>query len=430
MATPTPDPTVHINMLEPLAPQLAPAPRTATTLSLTGETPTDAQWAELGTHFPSIHTLATDSGWNEDLNDAAIPPGWPLRKLVLGSACGEVCRSGWVVRGRVAHLVLDCTAGLRFEGPRTGELVEAGREEGKEEGEGWNGVRVTWVPDLVERWMREKYGEGGEEESRLRTLEIVHNDVHDTLWRYVLAHPRLIDPVRTLSLVAISVNDLNMASEDVLEQVLPQLEELRTLVLVLSDIYRDRERLPRLFKCLPKTLRTLRFRSSVSLAREEVFQRWLDAFGNPEFLPELETLSFVLDLEDGEQRRREEEEWEEKQKTKVDEEDSNEHEESSASEASADDSEPESQSNQEDVDGEKEDADSTMEVSAPPAAATKPPKVSDETLAQAKKACERLRRVAESRGIKVEPFGGAWNKEFTGLDRKHLRVDERWKTIV
>ncbi|KAL1621642.1 hypothetical protein SLS56_009112 [Neofusicoccum ribis] len=138
---------------------------------------------------------------------------------------------------------------------------------------------------------------------------------------------------------------------------------------------------------------------------------------------------FVLDLEDGEQRRREEEEWEEKQRTKVDEEDSNEDEESSTSEASVDDSEPESQSNQEGVDDGKEDADSTMEVSAPPAAATKPPKVSDETLAQAKKACERLDRVAESRGIKVEPFGGAWNKEFTGLDRKHLRVDARWEEL-
>ncbi|KAE9392437.1 hypothetical protein BT96DRAFT_887999 [Gymnopus androsaceus JB14] len=400
-------------MSSPLPAQLATASRETTHLNLEEDIPSDSDWALLSSHFTSVTHLYMDSGWNEELGDAGIPLHWPLEKITIGSACGDVCTSPWIVEGRAKHLVFCYTAGLRFEGPTTNELLKGNNEAiatGEKEAMKAGNVTLTWVPDLARDWLREKYAKdqdennGKDEETTsvtdtppLRILEIIGNDVHDTLFRYVLAHPSLIDPVETLNLVAPSPYDLDVAPQNILHQVLPQLKAMKTLVLTVGDNYSSRELLPDLVGCLPPNLDFLRFRSSVSIATADpaLFDsKWVQAFADPTFLPNLKSLSFVLDLKDGEEDRKENEEYQ------------------TAAEAEA-------------------------------------------VLAQAKRACERLWRAAEGRGVVVEPWSVVqsrrkpWElptvsesdedskKEFKaesrlgeGLELTGIKpVDERWEKL-
>lgn len=447
MAQAGPQNGVKLDLSAALAPQLAHAPRDAPALTLEQETPTNEHWALLAQHFSSVTDLHMDSGWNEELNDADIPLHWPLQRLTLSSACGEVCRSPWIVEGRVPHLVLNYTAGLRFEGPTTKELCRANDEaikEGVKEGpEERGGIKITFVPDLVDEWMEKKYSKKdgssadaeGEEEgqpaSRLRKLEIIYNDVRDMLYRYVLAHPSLIDPVQELSLIAKSKYDMSACDEQILEKLLPQLEKLQTLVLVLGDHYRDREQLPNFFKSFPPNLETLHFQSSVSLAGDEVISKWVEAFQDPSFLPKLKKLSFVLDLEDGERERWETEEWERKHANDDNETGKEEEDDaaSSSSEESVDDTKKEPTEEPEGATGEtQENTEQSVETedeTTEAAPKKPPPKVSDEALAKAKRACERVERAAESRGVNIEPFMGEWRQEFTRV----TSLDERWDAL-
>lgn len=257
---------VELDMLEPVEPQLKDAPRDAERLSLEKEIPSDAHWDLLSNHFTSVKHLSMDSGWNEELNDEKIPLHWPLEKLTVSSSCGEVCKSPWILDGRVPHLVLNYTAGLRFEGPTTTELIRANddaRAAAETPASNPSGVvTLTWVPDLVNDWMAEKYASENNPpvdaaaavaapQPRLHTLEIIHNDARDTLFRYALARPCALTALTTLSLVARSQHDLHRAPPRVLEDLFPQLVGLHTLVLVLGDHYRDRGAAAGVFPLLP-----------------------------------------------------------------------------------------------------------------------------------------------------------------------------------
>ncbi|OJD37906.1 uncharacterized protein BKCO1_5000111 [Diplodia corticola] len=459
----SPQTVVKLDMTAHLEPQLEHAPQDAENLHLDEEIPTNDAWVSLSKHFTSVKDLHMDSGWNEELNDRDIPLHWPLEKLTISSACGEVCRSPWIVQGKVPHLVLDYTAGLRFEGPTTAELTAANNDaikkrEKDESPHKVGDIQITFVPDLVAEWMRKKYADDdgdnnkGENEptteapppptpSNLRTLEIIYNDARDTLYRYVLAHPTLIDPVQTLSLIAKSKHDLSIGDERILEDLLPQLTHLTALVLVLGDHYRDREQLPAFFKHFPPNVETLRFQSSVSLAREEVVvERWVDAFGDPEFLPRLKRLSFVLDLEDGEGERRENEEWERLHPQRDGEEEEEEKEvdddvagkdaktgedDASSSPSEESDNGAEGSKDPDEVKQDTAESAETAEKTAPAPVQKPPPNVSDEVLARAKRACERVERAAESRGVIIDSFMGVWRQGFTGL----THVDYRWDNL-
>ncbi|KAJ7651734.1 hypothetical protein DFH06DRAFT_1475743 [Mycena polygramma] len=444
-----PKKVVELDMNKPLQEQLTSAPRDADALRLDKDIPTDADWDLLSDHFMSVKDLSMDSGYRERLNDEKIPLHWPLEKLTISSSCGEVCRSPWILEGRVPHLVFNYTCGLRFEGPTMDELFEAHRAAGKVEPRKAGGpITVVYGPALAEAWLRDKHANKDQQndetvaaaadedgqKSQLKTLEIIHNDARDTLFRYVLAHPNLIDPAETLNIDASSRNDLLLAPERILEDVFPQLVQLRTLVLVLGDHYDNRAQLSDFFQYLPPNLRVLRFRSSVSLAaNEDVVERWVKAFADPAFLPGLERLSFVLDLVDGEEEKMAweessrrpgkavtEAEWEESRKVAVTEEESN------VDGATS----PCDERTKAEGKGPGEDAgDGTVRPleGAAPAAPTIRTGPSDESLARAKRACERVHRAAESRGVEVQPFTGEWNTEFAGIKRKP--IDERWENL-
>ncbi|GAB1204302.1 hypothetical protein APSETT445_002952 [Aspergillus pseudonomiae] len=304
---------------EDLIAQLKSIPSDITALRIEEETPSDKEWAILGSHFTNIQSLELESGYNEELNDKELPLHWPLKRCKILSACGEVTQTPHIRQGRMSHLILFLTSGLRFEGPTSKELSKAHSQaiaRGEEKAhyitvrEGTpeeKKIEVTWIPELAGKWMNNKYK--GKEELQLeednhppptinlRTLEILENDAIDTFCRMALALPHLIENLTTLNLRSTHCLDFQFLHESMIQQLLPQLSRLETLKLSIGEVFTDESRLPTLYKWLPPNISTLRFRGPASLTKSTEWNNWVQAFAERDFLPNLKQLSFVLDLE-------------------------------------------------------------------------------------------------------------------------------------
>ncbi|KAK2736652.1 hypothetical protein FQN57_000589 [Myotisia sp. PD_48] len=205
--------------------QLKLIPKHAQSLTITDDTPSDAEWGLLGEHFHAVKTLEAYAGFNEELNDGKIPLHWPAR--------------------------------------------------------------------------------GTKNQVNLETLELLENDALDTLDRIALGLRYLLG-VKTLNLCSTNRCDFRLTSDLIFPQVLPQLRQTDTLKFTNGETtFHKKEILPNLYKSLPPNISTLRFRGPVSLAcntstgenTNSQWEEWVSSFANPEFLPNLKHLSFILDLE-------------------------------------------------------------------------------------------------------------------------------------
>ncbi len=139
---------------------------------IAGACPRSEQWDTIASHFTNVTKLYLDSGFEEDWHDSRFPENWELDMLVVGSAGSEVVQTPIITEGRVRHLALALTTGLRFEGPTTEELVEQFLQDvdsGKEETDyvvvPRRGVRVPIIstPLLATSWMERTYAGADEE---------------------------------------------------------------------------------------------------------------------------------------------------------------------------------------------------------------------------------------------------------------------------
>ncbi|KAL4796687.1 hypothetical protein BDV19DRAFT_387878 [Aspergillus venezuelensis] len=78
---------------ETLLAQLRDIPKDASNLSITEDTPSDTEWNILSAHFIAVRELEMSTGFNEELNDSKMPIHWPIEKMELADACGEVTKS-------------------------------------------------------------------------------------------------------------------------------------------------------------------------------------------------------------------------------------------------------------------------------------------------------------------------------------------------
>lgn len=258
-----------------------------------------------------------ESGFNEELNDKLIPEHWQIERLLISSSCGEKICSPFVLEGRVKHLILLLTSGLRFEGPTPSELSRANKEaieRGEAEAhyvtvrEGTpdeRKIQIVSLPSLVFDWLRDKYTNPDRstdpetpvpEHVNTEILEVLENDAIDTFTRMTLALPHIVTNLKTLNLRSTNGHDFNLTPADIFHQVLPQLIELKTFVFTVGDIFEEADFLPLFYEQFPPNISTLRFRGPISLAKSEHWKKWLEAFANPKYLPNLARLSFVLDL--------------------------------------------------------------------------------------------------------------------------------------
>ncbi|MCJ1350872.1 MAG: hypothetical protein MMC33_000853 [Icmadophila ericetorum] len=163
-------------VLKDLQLQLDRIPKDVEWLTVDNDTPSNSEWDLLGSHFTSVKDLHIDAGWNEKWNDEKLPLHWPLDRLVISSSIADVCRSPWIQEGRVRHLVLALTSGLGFEGPTVEELQQAHDEKIKSEEkkaqklEGGK-ITITYIPDLVHEWMKEKYSGIDQEQETKKEME-------------------------------------------------------------------------------------------------------------------------------------------------------------------------------------------------------------------------------------------------------------------
>ncbi|KAL9105616.1 MAG: hypothetical protein Q9227_009228 [Pyrenula ochraceoflavens] len=433
--------------------QLEKIPKDAKALTIEDNTPSDLQWAILGSHFTSVRDLKLIAGFHECLNDEKIPLHWPLEKLFIADSCGETFRSPWVLEGRVKHLVIFLAAFLRFEGPTTQEYIDADEkaiEQGEREQETFtvqegtdseHKVAISYVPDMVNDWMKNKYTKPANAKftvdpaeshtelpsMNIQTLEIIENDAFETMIRFLLAAKRDVGNLTTLTVRSTNTNDFNYFAPQMVQEILPQLKQLKTLVLTVGEnafgdwttnelngdntcnnqkavdaaaiTGKDFEQsgldgvsgstatrrkyegpiLSTLYRHLPPNLQALHFRGPASLTTSCAWPEWLNAFSSKNFLPDLQTLSFVLDLDVKSGKKRLESNAEKSQEEKAE------------------------------VEG----------------AETEAEKVETEKLRSAKRECERLLEGVKLRGVKVQPFIDDWSSECS-----HVRgVDERWETL-
>ncbi|KAL5333730.1 hypothetical protein BJX70DRAFT_47659 [Aspergillus crustosus] len=347
--------------------QLKDIPKDITTLTLAEDPPSNSEWDILSSHFTSVRDLTMDSGWNEDLNDRKMPLHWPLERLTLSSPCGEVIESPHILQGRVRHLVLYLTSGLRFEGPTSPELTKTYQQAiercaAEKQYLGESKIQLINTPELAVAWMKEKYTAVGEQEasaslepdnrpvegqeSRMRTLEIIENDALDTFQRMSLALPHVIQNLTSLTLHSTNiVPDFNTLDEGLFLTLLPSLTNLTTLTLSIGESFHQPSSLPALFTRLPQSLTTLHFRGPISLIQSPRWEEWIAAFKSETYLPNLQHLAFVLDLH----------------------------------------------YTQENENGLK-----------------RPKPAPEKDLCQARAACERVHEAARNRGISIQPLSGAW----------------------
>ncbi|KAF5857059.1 hypothetical protein ETB97_006303 [Aspergillus alliaceus] len=266
------------------------------------DTPSNEEWAILGSHFTNVQSLEMDTGWNEDLNDKELPLHWQLERYKLGSASGEVIGTPHIRQGRVRHLILLLTSGRPLlKGERKADYITV-REGPPEERK----IEITFIPELVQTWTYNKYS--GKQDPPLdednhppttinmRTLKIIENDAIDALCRMAIALPHLVANLTTLTIRSTHCQDFHFTNECMMQELLPQLSGLEMLRLSIGEIFENESRLPSLYTWLPPNLSTLRFRGPASLTKPPEWENWIKAFESETFLPYLRRLSFVLDL--------------------------------------------------------------------------------------------------------------------------------------
>lgn len=370
-----PDKEEEAGHKQQLISQLQNIPKNAQALRIEEDTPSDAEWSVISDHFSSVKYLEMETGFNEDLNDGKMPLHWPLERLQISSAGGEVFRSPFILDGKIKHLILLLTYGLRFEGPTSEELCRANKEaiaRGDAEAEyitmregtpEERKIEIVYVPKLVSQWMSEKYSRQGtashpvdppHNQINLEVLEILENDAIDTFSRMTVGLPHLVKNLKTLNLRSTHGFDFHYSSGEMFVEILPQLTGLQTLILSLGKVFHDEHYIPMLYKYFPPNLSVLRFRGPGSLAKSEQWKEWVESFAASEFLPNLKKLSFVLDL------------------------------------------------------GRKEETE-----------------IQECLLREAKAACNSLYAIAEKRGISIESFHDEWAEHC----KNFRQVDDRWKQL-
>ncbi|OKL55423.1 hypothetical protein UA08_09329 [Talaromyces atroroseus] len=325
--------------------QLCKIPSTIQSLKIEEDTPSDLEWSIIGEHFSNIRELEMDTGYNEGFNDRNLPLHWPIERLLISSACAERVQTRFILEGKVKHLTLLLTSGLRFEGPSSEELLRAHHQaidRGEKEPRFMTlhrgtpeerKIQVSFLPELVLDWMHdynsrfrttnertdssrgevlisEKMDLGRQKllpkevSVSLDKLETLENGAIDTFHRMTLAIPHVTLNASILNLRSTIRHDLSYTNEELFPQFLCQLAELRTLVLSVGDIFQRSSLLPELYRHFPPNLTTLRFRGPISLVQSNQWDNWLQTFGSSDYLPNLKTLSFVLDLHYEDKRRR------------------------------------------------------------------------------------------------------------------------------
>ncbi|KAL1979879.1 hypothetical protein VTN96DRAFT_5013 [Rasamsonia emersonii] len=285
--------------------QLDNIPRDCTSIIISKKTPSKEDWVLIGRHLTRITDLklsfhsSFDS--KEDLCDN-IPPHWPLKRLALVDISGQAVNTPFIIHGQVKHLLLAFTFELRFDSPTNKEFHKKNAELCKKEPAitqiyGPEGVPLREMGQkFLEAKIAEEQKQGlvsngsdalqAHQSPKLETLEIIENDAHDVLIRLLACSRKMLTCLTTFNFCSTNGYDF-YTHRTGLRDVLCVLRKLKSLTLVLGYECERPEDLTKLYTRLPQSLEKLHFRGPVSLAKSESWPEWIQAFGDPKFLPRL-----------------------------------------------------------------------------------------------------------------------------------------------
>ncbi|KAJ5959803.1 uncharacterized protein N7479_006953 [Penicillium vulpinum] len=292
--------------------QLQSIPKTTKELLITVHTPSDPEWAILGAHFSSVRILRLESHNREyKLNNKLIPLHWPLQQLTLYSTFGQLTQTPFVRKGLVGHLILFYDYYLRFKGLPNDKLSEEEqytlRKGPKFPSAKFNKPNdkklvdfTSFVADHMHRFLGETLNIEPENEPpagpiNLHTLEIWEYDSVDVFCRMAMALPHLVENLQTLLLRYTGMGKSEPLTMGCFRAFLPALTNLKTLDLKFAD-FGDMSTVEIMYKFFPPDLTTLFFRGPALLIESEHWADWLRAFESPDLLPQLQRLTFVLDI--------------------------------------------------------------------------------------------------------------------------------------
>ncbi|KAL2193091.1 hypothetical protein P885DRAFT_72433 [Corynascus similis CBS 632.67] len=397
------------NVLPNLGAVLAKIDRETEILHIKGDVPTNDQWEVLGQHFTGVRFLFVATGWDENWIDEKFPLNWPLELLMIADAISERISTPVILEGRVKHLVLYFTHGLRFEGPSFEELMKNAKpvdflpaDEGEiESNQNHDGITIFSFPHEWAKWFQATYAnktvqfspnlpppENHTPPIHLRTLSVLGNDALQQLTYLAMAHFPLLAAVESLTVCSATGNDLDVVPGSLVLEYLPLLPRLRNLTVtfgaatydeLLKATTRNGKPSSHLRAAIPQGVEILRLRGPASVAAGGGLDEFAAALKAEEkndggsrgkreedgskkerklFLPRLKHLALLMDLPDSDE---------------------------------PDDKAPLAQ------------------------------------LHAAHAACQRVLDAATSRGVAIERFEEPWVEDSAILFRP---VDERWETVA
>ncbi|KAK4247899.1 hypothetical protein C7999DRAFT_14124 [Corynascus novoguineensis] len=350
------------NVVPNLGAVLAKIDRETGILHIKGDVPTNDQWELLGQHFTGVRFLFVATGWDENWIDDKFPLNWPLELLMIADAISERISTPVILEGRVKHLVLYFTYGLRFEGPSFEELMKNAKpvnflpaDEGEspsggqarsepeaatgasvqakdeptnspsaESNQNADGITILSFPHEWAKWFQATYAnktvrfspnlpppENHTPPIRLRTLSILGNDALQQLTYLALAHFPLLAAVESLTICSATGNDLDVVPGSLVLEYLPLLPRLRNLTVTFDDATyaellkattRNGKPSSHLRAAIPQGVETLRLRGPASMAAGEKREKDGSKKKGKLFLPRLKRLALLMDLPDSDER--------------------------------------------------------------------------------------------------------------------------------
>ncbi|KAL2145853.1 hypothetical protein VTI28DRAFT_6150 [Corynascus sepedonium] len=314
------------NVLPNLGAVLAKIDRETEILHIKGDVPTNDQWEVLGQHFTGVRFLFVATGWDENWIDEKFPLNWPLELLMIADAISERISTPVILEGRVKHLVLYFTHGLRFEGPSFDELMKNAEpvdflpaDEGEspsggqarseheaatgaavqakdeptnlpsvESNQNHDGITIFSFPHEWAKWFQATYAnktvrfspnlpppENHTPPIHLRTLSVLGNDALQQLTYLAMARFHLLAAVESLTVCSATGNDLDVVPGSLVLEYLPLLPRLRNLTVtfgaatydeLLKATTRNGKPSSHLRAAIPQGVEILRLRGPASMA--------------------------------------------------------------------------------------------------------------------------------------------------------------------
>lgn len=297
------DPEEHsrrrLDISQQLSAQDVPADIPA--LRLTGHAPLPSDWHLLGERLTRVAHLGVEVPEGGDVwAEESLPSHWPLESVIVTAINPASLRLRLVYEGRVPHVVfmycdrvwpsvsfsMDELAAIETLYASSSARSTAGSGDGNDDAAPKGGTSGGEGAGTV---LQQTAG------PRLHTLELIENDAAVQFIFLSSDLPAMLRSVSNLAIRSTSGEWHTIFPNSPFYENLATLTNLRHLELTLSEMH-GAASLAQIPDAMPSGLESLWFRGPVGREGRELVKVWVERFRDPEYLPGLRKLGFVLDV--------------------------------------------------------------------------------------------------------------------------------------